>query len=356
MFKFSILKSAIQRLSPSYFALVMATGIVSTASHLQQYSAISNVLFLINNIAFILLLVLFVVRLLLFRTDLLADVSSHAKGAGFLTLVAGSCILGTSYAQAKGSYGPAAVLWYFGLVMWLIIIFSFLSSVILKIEKPSPEEGLNGIWFLLVVSTQSLSILGGILAPHLALPQDVTVFISLFAFLLGVMLYLILVPLITYRLLFYPVTPKEVVPAYWINMGAAAITTLAGVMLSQSVRSNALFMDLYPFIRAIALLFWCTASFWIPIVFIMEIWRYAIKGSPLNYTPALWSMVFPLGMYSVCTWRLAETIGLPFLQSLSKGFLYIAWFAWLATYIGLLLHLVKTLRQPSNENELVHST
>src|SRR5438128_1750877 len=144
MFKFSILKNAIQRLSPSYFALVMATGIVATSSHMQHYAAVSNALFWINNIAFVFLLVLFVLRLLLFWPDLLADLSSHAKGAGFLTLVAGSCILGTSYAQAKSSYGPATVLWYFGLVMWLIFIFSFLSSVILKREKASPEEGLNG--------------------------------------------------------------------------------------------------------------------------------------------------------------------------------------------------------------------
>ncbi|HTM91568.1 MAG TPA: tellurite resistance/C4-dicarboxylate transporter family protein [Flavisolibacter sp.] len=320
----SLLKSVIPQLSPSYFALVMATGIVAMASHLQQYTVISNLLFWVNNIAFLILLLLFVLRLVFFFPNVVADLHSHTKGAGFLTMVAGACILGTTYAQTKNAFGPATLLWYFGMITWTLFIFSFLSSVILATEKPSPEKGLNGIWFLLVVSTQSLSILIGTLTPHLLLPANVAIFFSLFDFLLGAMLYLMLAPVVIYRLLFYPMKPEEVSPSYWINMGAAAITTLAGVMLLQNIKTNAVLEELYPFVYGSAVLFWCVASFWIPLVFIMEIWRYLIKRSPLHYTPGFWSMVFPLGTYCVCSWRLAEVMHLQFLSSLSKVFLYAA--------------------------------
>ncbi len=50
-------------------------------------------------------------------------------------------------------------------------------------------------------------------------------------FLLGCMLYLPLITLIFYRFTFVNVTTAALTPPYWINMGAVAITTLAGARL-----------------------------------------------------------------------------------------------------------------------------
>jgi tellurite resistance protein TehA-like permease len=343
MANLSSFNTKVQTLQPSYFALVMATGIVSTAAYRQQLTGISTVLFWAANVCFFVLLVLLLWRLFSFFPNFADDLSSHEKGAGFLTLTAGACILGTSYAQAHDAFTPATLLWYFGMLTWAFFVFAFLSNVILSLQKPSPEKGLNGSWFLLVVSTQSLSILVGTLSPHLVMPSNVTIFFSLFDLLLGGMLYLLLVPMVTYRLLFYPMKPEEVSPSYWINMGAAAITTLAGVSLLQNLKSTPQFAELYLFVYGISLLFWCTASFWIPVVFIMELWRYTIKHSPLKYNASFWSMVFPLGMYSVATWKLADVVQLPVLKMLSTIFLYIALLAWLVTFIGMLIHILKPL-------------
>jgi len=56
-------------------------------------------------------------------------------------------------------------------------------------------------------------------------------FFSLVMFLIGGMLYLIIIVLIFYRLMFFAIKPEAFTPPYWINMGAAAISTLAGAML-----------------------------------------------------------------------------------------------------------------------------
>lgn len=46
-------------------------------------------------------------------------------------------------------------------------------------------------------------------------------------------------------------------------------------------------------------------------------------------------MVFPLGMYAVATFMVAEVTGLTFLDSIAKLFTVIAVLAWAIVFIGL---------------------
>ena len=92
----AVVKEGIRDLFPGYFALVMATGIVSIACHLLGFEWVAQALFLVNKIAYGILWALFLLRLVLFRRQFLLDLTDHARGPGFFTLVVGTCMAARS--------------------------------------------------------------------------------------------------------------------------------------------------------------------------------------------------------------------------------------------------------------------
>jgi tellurite resistance protein TehA-like permease len=334
------IKTGIQTFSPAYFALAMSTGIISIASHMLGYYAISHLLFIINNIEFLILLVLLILRLIFFFEDFKSDLSSHAEGAGFLTIIAAACILGTEYGLLNYHIERAVILWFFALVTWLIIVYSFFILITIKKKKPSLESGINGSWLLFVVSVQALSILGNLVSPYLNLSIEVVLFINLFFYLLGVLFYFIVIGIIFYRTTFFPMKANEFEPSYWIDMGAAAISTLAGVMLIKNISGIESYQDLIPTIKLFSVLFWIAGTWWIPVICFLEIWRHKII--PLRYNSGYWSLVFPLGVYTVCTWQLSDVFELSFLKDIPQVTIFIAWIVWLVTFIAMCFTIIKT--------------
>src|SRR5262249_56872110 len=63
-----------------------------------------------------------------------------------------------------------------------------------------------GTWLLMTVATQAVSVLGTLLADHFPKYREALLFITLCMFLLGCMLYLMLITLIFYRFTFVKLT------------------------------------------------------------------------------------------------------------------------------------------------------
>jgi tellurite resistance protein TehA-like permease len=322
----------------------MATGIVSLAAWFAGMPRIAQSLFLLNNLLYVILWLLTLARLAFFRARLLADLAGHGSGAGFLTMVAGTCMLGIQYLIVADEVVPATALWCLGAALWIFLIYAFFAAVTLADVKPGIETGLNGAWLLATVSTQSIAVLGTLLAPRSAIDSRTLLFISLMAYLLGCMFYLLIINLIIYRFSFFRLSPEAMSPPYWINMGAVAITTLAGARLLQSTSHWPMLQELHPFVLGFTLFFWTTATWWIPLLVILGVWRHVVKRHPISYHPQYWSIVFPLGMYTVSTYQLSRTIDAPFLPLIPQFVYWIAISAWLATFAAMLVSLARALR------------
>jgi len=332
--------SAVAVLFPGYFALVMATGIISIACFLLEMKTIAVGLLAINVFAYVILWILLLLRLVLFFSRVKADINDHVRGPGFFTVVAGTCVLGSELIIVDDRTRLAAGLWLAGLVLWAIIMYTFFAAMTVRENKPSIEAGLNGGWLLAVVATQSISVLGTLLAGGFANYREPVLFFTLCMFLLGCMLYLLLITLIFYRFTFVNVTMAALTPPYWINMGAVAITTLAGARLIIAGPEWQLLNELVPFLKGFTLFFWAAGTWWIPLLFILGFWRHVYKKFPLQYDPQYWGMVFPFGMYTVCTFQLSKAVNFPPLLVVPRYFVYLALAGWLTVSLGFLHSLI----------------
>ena len=146
------------------------------------------------------------------------------------------------------------------------------------------------------------------------------------------------------RIFFVDVAPDDITPLLWVVMGAAAIATNAGSTLIMSDTHMPFLDSMRPFIDGVTLILWAWATWWIPLLLLFGIWKHGVCRVPLAYTPALWSLVFPLGMYALASLRLSLAADFPPLRMLSRGMVWIALAAWIATAAGLALASWRSLR------------
>lgn len=342
--------SQLAAMHPAYFALAMATGIVAIACHLFGLRELAIGLSWINWIAFPALWAMFIARIVMFPERVVADFKDHGRAPGYFTIVAATAVMGSQIAVIHGGTFIAQILWWAAVALWAACTYTVFAVLTVREDKPSLEKGINGGWLVAVVATQSIAVLGSLLGGHVLVDRDITLFVLMAFWLGGGMLYLWIIGLIFYRYMFFRFSPEDLMPPYWINMGAVAISTLAGSLLATQAETSALLGPMRPFILGLSVMFWATATWWIPMLVVLGIWRHRVRNVRFGYDPLYWGLVFPLGMYSVSTFRLAAALDATFLLVIARVFVIAAAAAWLLTFLGMarqLLYVVLlALRRP----------
>ena len=320
-------------LFPGCFALVMATGIIANTLWLQGFRVSSELLFGVVLIAYPWLLALTGLRLARHRARLWADLIDPRRVFGFFTLVAATDVLGVGL-DLRGHGGAAFALWGFALVTWIALIY-FGFAVLTFRNTVQVADVVHGGWLIAIVGAQSLVILGARIVPGQgALAPSLFVLIHML-WGVGLGLYGIFITLFCYRILFFEVGPDDLTPFLWVVMGAAAISSNAGSVLILSGTSAAFLEAMRPFVDGVSLILWIWATWWIPLLVLFGLWKHGLKRVPLAYTPMLWSLVFPLGMYALASLRLGLAAEFAPLRRIAAAMVWVALAAWALTAAGL---------------------
>lgn len=337
------LDRGIRNLYPGYPAFVMATGIVSNALYFQEFFRLSQILFVINLIAFPVLLAAIIVRLFRHTAAIWADLLSPHTVFSFFTIVAAAGVLGMQ-CDLRGFSGVAVGLWLFAFTMWFALLY-FSFAVLSFLNTSRDANVVHGGWLIAIVGTQSLVLLGARLAHHFTGYEIGLIVLIHMLWGIGLALYAMFVTLFSYRIFFFRLTPNDLSPLLWVVMGAAAISANAGTSLLTADVQVPFLVAMKPFIDGVTLVIWAWGTWWIPLLTLFGVWKHTVYRVPLSYNPALWSLVFPLGMYSVATFRFSLATQFPLLDHLGRDFVWLAVTAWTLTLIAMAVANLRGFRQ-----------
>src|SRR5574337_338811 len=289
-------------LSPAYFGLVMATGIVSLAAFMMEHESLALALFYLNVAQYAVLAALYALRAFRYPRRFFGDMVAHLSGPGYFTSVAGTGILASQFMVLRENVAVGAALWVIAIVLWIGLTYTIFTAFTVKREKPTLDKGISGGWLLAVVATQAVSVSSALLAARIGQP---------------------------YRL--------------ELNLRAMAISTLAGSLLILNAPHAPFLTSLLPFLKGFTVFYWATGTWWIPMLLLLGVWRYVFERFPFEYAPLYWGAVFPVGMYAACTWQMDRAMEFGFLYFLPRAFLWIALAGWAITFFGMLHALVRGL-------------
>lgn len=324
------LRAAIRDLNPGYFALVMATGIVSKAMRLDGALSLSGFLLGVTIAAYVLLALAYAWRLAAYRREFLSDAGDPRRAFAFFTFAAASGVLAARLA-GDGHTTAAAALLAAGGAGWLLLSYSLPLLLVTRHGQQPALAGANGTWFIWVVATQSVAVAATSLPPPV--PAALAA-LAISCWAVGVVLYLITAVIVSAALLAYPVRPAELTPPYWVFMGATAISVLAGAQIL-TLPPGPLNPAVRGLVTGLSVVLWAFGTWLIPLLLAAGAWRHLLRRVPLAYEPGLWSIVFPVAMYGVGSRELGVALGVSWLVTLGRDEAWLALTVWAVVFLAM---------------------
>ncbi len=314
--------------------MVMATGIVAIGAGQRGWETLSVALLVLTAVEYVVLVVLNLWRLVSYRSAVVADLHDSRKAFLFFTFVAGTNVLAVGLA-GHDLLVPAAGLLAVASATWIVLGYTVpWVAVLSREERPVLAEA-NGTWFIWVVASQSVAVAAATLEPHIEPAHEALAIVAVTSWSVGIALYVASAVFVSLRLMLYKLDPVDLDPPYWVSMGAVAITVVAGARIVEM--SSAPMVDaVRGLVAGLVVVFWSFATWLIPVLMAVGIWRHVFRKVPFHFEPTWWSIVFPLGMYAVAGMYLGRADDLPIVAWIGEAWMWVSVAAWAIAFIGMI--------------------
>lgn len=300
------------RYDPVSFSFVMATGILSIAFFLTGWAIASYVFLGLASAGYVLLVVqTFFAKLDWMHLETLFKM---------LTFSAGTSTLAIRYLLLD-TFDLGLALGIVGIGSCFFLVYTLFGKLFFHAKESI--QRISPYWLLMCIALHAC----GIVLSSFHHAGEPVVLLSLGFWSFGLLLYIMFMCLNLYRMFFFGFTANELSPSYWTCMGAAAIAVTDGIKITLTT-GHPFLNDIKPFIVGMSLILWCFGTAWIPILVLMGLWKFFYFKAPFVYQANLWTMVFPLGMYTACTHFLASEMQIWSIKELVEPFLWITVAAW----------------------------
>jgi tellurite resistance protein TehA-like permease len=293
---------------PASGAVVMGTGIVSIDLSLDHHPTLSRILLAIAAAAWIALGLLLAGRALHDRER----VHREARSPAALTGVAGTAVLGTRLVLLGWNWAGIALL-VIAFAFWLALLTPVLSNWV------TPTVGVS---LVLTVSTESLAVLSATLAAgeH----ADWLIYAAVALLVLGLVFYAFVISSFDLRQL---VVGRG---DHWITGGALAISTLAAGRITLGAHSLHQLTGGAEALKTISIVLWALTIAWLPVLLVTEAMR-----PRLGYDVRRWSTVFPVGMYSACSFIVGAAAHAPAITDFAHVWIWAGVATWLVVFVAM---------------------
>ncbi|GAQ10612.1 sulfite efflux pump SSU1 [Aspergillus lentulus] len=366
--------------TPSWFSVVMGTGMISTALNTLPYNGrwlywISIVVFALNVAIFALCSILSVLRYIMYPETLNTIMNVPAQSMflstfpmGLATIVNMVCFVCVP-AWGNWTRGFAWALWMIDACLSVISALYLPFSLMIS-NVDAQLSSMTAIWLLPIASCVVASGTGAVVADLLLNPNHAlwTIIVSYVLWGVGICLSMIVYVIYFQRLTVHKLPHKGVIMSVFLPMGPLGSGTFAAMKLgtagktvlseTQTLNDSSAASIVYVVGAMTALILWAFGLPWLFFAFAS-----VLKSGRFPFNMGWWAFTFPVGAYAMGTCQLGRQLPSAFFKVLGTVLSLIVVIHWMVISVSTLKGVVSgkifvapgvasVQRQGKEENDL----
>jgi len=328
----------IRHFNPAWFAAVMGTGILATASmsyanYIPALRDVGRVLFYMNAVLFSLFLTPWFLRWLFYREDAVRDLNHPVTSNFYPTFPAAIVILASNFMMIGKMFTVGLWMWIIGSV--ITVFFAFLIPYITFKSDHTTIDHVSPALFIPPVALLVIPIVGSSIIGHFSgWANEWIVFACYFGLGAGFFIYLALLAVTMHRFIIHTPLPNVLAPTIWINLGPIGATIIGLYSLIPHAMNVTYQAPIYLF----GFLLWGFGIWWVGMAILLTV--HYIRRLKLPYATSWWAFTFPLGAYVAASHSVGQMFS-PLVDYIGLCLYFLLFGLWTVTLLNTVVHAAK---------------